>query len=134
MSDKQLLLFGFSPQESARVAELVAPFCSSLPVTIRPEQAAAKVADLVAGRAASAEPFDSPERVVLFHGFPHAEISRMIERYQALALPETIWAAVTEVSRNWSFQDLLRELQAEREQLARAQTPDADGEEEPQLG
>ena len=58
-------------------------------------------------------------RAVILSGMTENEIHRLMTLNRKVRKQATLWATITPVSENWTLEQLLHELKAEREALSR---------------
>ena len=70
-----------------------------------------------AGLSGRSEPSRMPAAVIMA-GISEAELHQLMEGYRSAGLPWTLWATLTPTSETWKLRALLKELAAERADLA----------------
>jgi hypothetical protein len=92
-----------------------------LPVVFVTDQSAgSRVKDLMDVPEQSGLGFDSGlSRAIIISGLMEEELHRLIGAYRKLGLPRQLWAALTPVSETWTLEQLLGELAAERDAIAK---------------
>lgn len=123
----RLLLWNYTDEEKARVDQLLADVNAPPAVVIRKDQGYLPISDIVHTEKRGEQEFECDEKLVLFYNIPNKGISYLIDLSKKRNLPQPIYAAVTEHSIRWPFNELMEELIAEREAFKQAQQGEVQG-------
>ena len=118
MTDRRLLITGFTEDEKAVLSKFVKEIEFPAFVEISPNQFQLTLAEILKGKPGSGEGKPLTERLIIFHNFQRSEIAAFISVYKTLNLPRPLFAAVTPYSINWTLEKLLRDLVEERNEIA----------------
>jgi len=119
---RKLLVCGFTPEgqtfldgviESAAVAELPLIYASSADL----EESLANLLSRP-DNAGRGEASRMPAAVIMA-GISENELHQLMSSYRNAGLPSPLWATLTPTSEKWTLRQLLTELSAEREALAK---------------
>ena len=110
----RILIYGFSPEEGARIDAALAAKGVPAATRLRPTQGDVVLADIIAHDREGSEGPVSVEPVVLFFNVSEAGIRTLIPYIRSLEIPRPIFAMVTETSYRWTLAQLLEHLAEEK--------------------
>ena len=115
----RLLLWNYSDDEKVEIDQFLEEVKAPPAVSIRKDQGYLPLRDIIHTDNRGDTEFECDEKVVLFYNIPSKGISFLIEQSKQRNLPSPIYAAVTEHSINWPFNELVEDLISEKEAFAR---------------
>ncbi len=118
MTDRCLLIAGFTEEEKTVLSKFIKEIEFPAFVEISPNQSKLTISEILKGKMGSIERKPFAERFIIFHNFQRSEISAFISVYKTLNLPRPLFAAVTPYSINWTLEKLLHDLTEERNGIA----------------
>jgi hypothetical protein len=119
---RKFLLCGFpvGAQSKFRTVLEMAGLASVPVVWASKDQAGDRLSDLFERQDRSGEGVASGlPRVVIVAGITENELHRFMAVCRKTGMKQSLWAALTPTSENWTLQELLTELSAEREAMER---------------
>ena len=115
----RVLLWNYTDEEKASVDAFLAEVNAPPAVAIRKNQGYLLVSEILQAQSGERE-LECDEKVALFYNIPNKGISFLIDQSKKRRLPQPIYAAVTEYSIHWPFNELVEDLIAEREAFRQA--------------
>ena len=111
----RLLLWNYTEEEKAKVDQFLEEVKAPPAVSIRKDQGYLPLKEIIHTDKRGDTEFECDEKLVLFYNIPSKGISFLIDQSKQRQLPRPIYAAVTEESINWPFNELMEDLISERE-------------------
>jgi hypothetical protein len=113
----RIFLFGFIPEQVHAINDILRKLVFPPAETIPADSGGTTVQSVLDGTPAAGVALESAERLILLHDFRNSDLNRFLDAYAVSALPQPLWAAVTDVNRRWTLRELLLALQAERRKI-----------------
>jgi hypothetical protein len=118
MGDKaRIYTFGFTVEESKRIAAGLEELNVPPPIAIARNQWQVTIGDIIDNNRHGSEKTDCSERLILFFNISDRGINALIQYFKGLAVPQPIFAVVTDNSIKWTLSQLMDHLLAERNAL-----------------
>jgi hypothetical protein len=119
---RKLLVCGFTPEGQTKLKDVIV---ASKITDLKVIYAASTDLDLTLADILS-RPKDSGRNAIsrmpaaiVMAGITENELHKLISSYRNKGLPNPLWATLTPISESWPLRQLLRELSAERDALAK---------------
>ena len=117
----RLLVWDYTEEEKTRLDQFLEEVKAPPAVSIRKDQGYLLLHEIIHNEEKQGDQeFECDEKIVLFYNIPSKGMSFLIDRSKQRNLPSPIYAAVTEHSITWPFNELLQDLIAEREAFREA--------------
>lgn len=117
----RLLVWNYTEEEKAGLDQFLEDVKAPSAVSIRKDQGYLLLKEIIHNEERQGDKeFECDEKIVLFYNIPSKGMSFLIDRAKQRNLPYPMYAAVTEHSINWPFNELLQDLIAEREAFQEA--------------
>lgn len=113
--DPRLLVWKYTAEEKERLDALLREIGAPSASTIDSTQGHLSLREIIHTDAHGRERLESEEKVLLFYNIPQKGVFFLIDAFKKAALPQPIYAVVTEHSISWPFSKLLEHLVGERE-------------------
>ena len=116
-----ILTYGFTGKDLEMLKVYSAMMGIRDVIEIKQDMIDANIKDILEDNITKSESNDPiKERAIVFNAFPGQKLNTFIGNFKSTRLAQPLLATVTPTSINWSFRDLVAELQREREAIAKS--------------
>ena len=119
---RKLLVCGFTPEGQTQLGDVIAVSKISDLAVIYAASADLELvlADIMARpKNAGRNEISRMPAAIIMAGITENELHQLISSYRRAGLPNPLWATLTPISESWTLRQLLKDLSAEREALAK---------------
>ena len=115
----RLLLWNYTEEEKTKVDQFLEEVKAPPAASIRKDQGYLPLREIIHTDKRGDKEFICDEKIVLFYNIPPRGISFLIDQLKQRKFPQPIYAAVTEESINWPFNELTEDLVSERDAFSK---------------